>query len=280
MFMDPKSELMFLEALFTVKQSAKVSALWHHRRWLLRFVFSPQPMNECGDDEDFISTSLPADSILKEIAIASQAATIYPRNYHSWLHRTLCIRSALQCAGQEEAYLDLLVDEKAALMKWIDLHASDYSAAHCLVNLCVGLLSLGDWKYNDKVRLVKEIREHASDLAQRYPTHESLWLYVRLADQLAPDDWILPGSSTFDADVKIRLKEMLNSDRSLDNPSYTPLAARHLSWRSLQVCPGSLALIVLPLTCMRTQDQRGFITENLIKDIVCGSEAVTHKLCE
>ena len=37
---DPSQELKFVAAILTVKQNAKVSMLWHHRRWILSLFYS------------------------------------------------------------------------------------------------------------------------------------------------------------------------------------------------------------------------------------------------
>ena len=182
-------------------------------------------------------------------------------------------------------YLNLLMEERTAAMKWIDLHVSDYSAIHYLIRLCVGLHNLDHLQQDVKVQLTKEVREHAEDLVQRYPTHESLWLYIRLVDELVSTDPQTIDATAFDAKLRSRLGNAAASkdstDSTTDTVSYVSLAARHLVWRSCRVCSRNIAFFIsLVLTVVHSQNRRPNIEGSIVRDIIAGNTEIVRKLCD
>lgn len=234
-FIDAQDELAFIEIMFMVKQIAKVSTLWHHRRWLLCYqLASGRVKNPTNLDEEFVKIALPVELIQKEFAVASAAATVYPRNYHAWLHRTLCMHCALEQAPLSDRHMDLLIEERSFMMKWIDLNVSDYSAVHYLVNLNLGVLALQRLQHGDKQQLAMELRNHAIDLVDRYPIHETLWLYVRLTEDLENGQ---AASDHFRTKVASRLEKYdpCSPDQTKENSPYFHYATRYILWRNHQV---------------------------------------------
>ncbi|KAI0827881.1 protein prenylyltransferase [Trametes gibbosa] len=227
---DAVDELRFVSALLTLHEGAKQSILWHHRRWVLRSLYpvlapsSCQPgirskdasgsRNTNGDGEDPLQgLALDADAFRTEFSAAAQACEIYPRNYHAWGHRYLCAEelAALLRGGGTDAGPGLMTvweEEEAHIRGWIDRHVSDYSAmqyACRLEDLRRGLpvresgLETAGRREPRLASRDERACEHAWSLVQVYPSHESLWLYLRGALSLAIQQ--NARSSRGDADV-------------------------------------------------------------------------------
>ncbi|KAI0767015.1 hypothetical protein C8Q74DRAFT_1277539 [Fomes fomentarius] len=194
--LDATHELHFTSALLTLREGSKQSILWHHRRWLLRRMHpSPTPFISTPSSKDGVDTlygvALRAEAFRAEFAAVEQACEVYPRNYHAWAHRFLCAE-ALVCVlrsegeGSPSGLADVLEEEIEKTRVWIERHVSDYSAMqyHC--------------RLRDLVRTARSeqhtsgVCDHAIDLVRVYPTHESLWLYLR--DALSPSTMNLPVS--------------------------------------------------------------------------------------
>ncbi|KAI0645285.1 hypothetical protein C8Q79DRAFT_1119992 [Trametes meyenii] len=152
-------ELRFVAALLTMREGAKQSGLWHHRRWLLHRVFPSRPHGESvltsgsvgqplngeeeawagprGDGEDaFWGVDLSPDGFRVELAVVQRACEVYPRNCHAWAHRYLCaeaLAAALAVPGGagvgERAFAEVWREERACVRVWIERHVADYSAA-------------------------------------------------------------------------------------------------------------------------------------------------------
>lgn len=281
--LDATQELRFVSALLTLHEGAKQSILWHHRRWLLRRIYSAAGSSYgvntsssggihrslAGDDEDSLCRlALDADAWSTEFAAVDRACEVYPRNYHAWSHRYLCAE-ALATALRGDAgpgLMEAWQKEKDRIRAWIERHVSDYSAMQyaCRLEDLGRELSPGgrpttaipaghsqDSPAEEKETLV----EHAWALVQAYPSHESLWLYLRgaLRPTFNPEAVLLPESATSD---RVRngaraLAERFLSDGSADyGASVLPAerilvrrhAARFLAWLLWQVC-GDAAVV-------------------------------------
>ncbi|KAI0665662.1 hypothetical protein C8Q78DRAFT_985847, partial [Trametes maxima] len=153
--LEAERELRFVAALLTLREGAKQSGLWHHRRWLLRRVFpSPaRPRNgeedageagwggPRGDGEDALwGVGVSPEGFRTEFAVVQRACGVYPRNYHAWAHRYLCaeaLAAALGGGGVADADGDMGIravfaevwrEERARVRAWIERHVADYSA--------------------------------------------------------------------------------------------------------------------------------------------------------
>jgi protein prenyltransferase alpha subunit repeat containing protein 1 len=179
-------EFAFVAALLSTKSCAKEAILWDHRRWLFRrhyrFVH-----NVITDPDHYI----PPEIMQQEFEIISHACQIYPRNYYAWSHWRFCANllcsSIIACrtppdTGRE--YAKVLSLELLRMRQWVETHVSDHSATHHLSGLLLHLVS----HPNDSSILSDLLNEqaastfdHALSLVKIYPSHESLWMYLRAA---------------------------------------------------------------------------------------------------
>ncbi|KAH9889517.1 hypothetical protein C8Q73DRAFT_707970 [Cubamyces lactineus] len=205
--LDAAHELKFVTALLTLRDGAKQSILWHHRRWLLRRIHSSSQRTECtgnhsatdsGDSQDgedsLLGISLDAGTFSAEFATAAQTCEVYPRNYYAWTHRYLCaealaVRLKQHSAGSQDGKVELAgvwKEERTRIREWIERHVSDYSAmqyACRLESLDRKLSGLESGRSGSPCESPDKgegtAREHAWQLVQAFPAHESLWLYLR-----------------------------------------------------------------------------------------------------
>lgn len=148
----PESELRLTELLLRgIKTCAKESALWDHRRWCIKRVYgcimadpdaTPLLPTTPGWSIPQAASTLPKlsfETCEREFAAVRTACTIYPRNYHAWVHWHYIIDAC--CASvnaahpqcQSSRYRDvtcLLSRERRRMEVWISSHVSDYSAVH------------------------------------------------------------------------------------------------------------------------------------------------------
>ena len=236
-------ELRFVDALLTLRDGAKQSILWHHRRWLLRHIHPPLPApspppssSSCagdpghGDGVDTIhGLALSPDAFRAEIAAVERACEAYPRNYHAWAHRFLCAEAlalsvscpplppspsaaaSSQSQGRAEALRELEA-ERARVRAWVERHVADYSAMQYACRLELLLrdhLELVEADSEKQIGAEAGAEEgagaHALELVRAYPSHEALWLYLRGAVAL---DLFPPGTCTEtqgDADARVAI---------------------------------------------------------------------------
>lgn len=195
-----KEELQTIASLQLLPEGAKSSILWHHRRWLLRRIYQKGDILHTVDRLD--ECSIPLDDLSQEISITTTASEVYPRNYHSWLHRQKCMRSIVAMyrrapekggSPPREALAQVLRAEEFAITKWIDLNISDLTAMQYLCQLYDSMEEVGVdhmQVHLESEDTAEELQiqkvpfsplDHAIDLVQRYPTHEALWYYLRAA---------------------------------------------------------------------------------------------------
>ncbi|KAI1783962.1 protein prenylyltransferase [Ganoderma leucocontextum] len=185
-------ELRFTDALLTLRDGAKQSIVWHHRRWLLRHIHpllpasasdshSPAPRSPgWGDGVDTLNdVALPPDAFLAEIAAVERACEAYPRNYHAWAHRYLCAEALVLSASASSPHGGLqaareLEEERARIRTWVERHVADYSAMQYACRLEVLLRGRPGVDGSGSGSGV-----HALALVRAYPSHEALWLYLR-----------------------------------------------------------------------------------------------------
>ncbi|KZV88023.1 protein prenylyltransferase [Exidia glandulosa HHB12029] len=176
---DVRLELDFTGSLLSEQQAAKSSFLWHHRRWLLRHLYSDVNGVPDGSAEDLDTCVVPFSQLRVEVALAEQASETYRRNYFAWNHRLRCIRNLrLHLGSERSSAFGFLHSEIGAVRSWIDRHISDHTAMHyvCeLVSLYGELLPEGSQTLHE----ARATLDHAYALVSSFPSHESLWLYVR-----------------------------------------------------------------------------------------------------
>ena len=244
--LDAERELQLCTALLVVRENAKQSLLWHHRRWLLHRLHPPSndstgaPCTEQLSDT-LRDITLPADALRSEFSIAAQACETYPRNYFAWAHRHLCLDALVHLARAsppvQEAYRALILEEMLFARTWIERHISDYTAVHYFHGMHVLLLQepvvplpqdapekLGVDQIDNRT-LRAMVYAHAKSLLEAYPEHESMWLYLRAAMDLRDSD---PA-------VQLSEKNIADESMSLEAPSTIKAATsmhaeRHRAW--------------------------------------------------
>jgi protein prenyltransferase alpha subunit repeat containing protein 1 len=205
--MDPHWELNFSGSLLSCRECAKESILWHHRRWLLH-VIHEVPALTGGDT---IPANVPPDALEAEFTRVSTACHLYPRNYHAWTHRRLCVKALITSLHPEfPSTSGVLLEEHQRTLEWIESHISDYSAMSYATYL-EKMLPSG--KPPDGCLPTKE---HATSLLRSYPNSESLWMYLR-------------GSMAHVGgnELPTPVKEASSSQKSV---------LRHVVWRKIIVC--------------------------------------------
>lgn len=212
-----KDELNFISCLLGHKQASKSSILWHHRRWIFRHIHT--------SGHDTLGGSPSLDDLKLEMDLVSKAAEIYPRNYHAWLHRYMCLEyPILQASYGEGSSAEFLNQELKDAMRWVELHVSDYTAINYLINLWrrlqeINIIHIFEPSFHPGMiaePLQNLLVSHALSLIASYPTHESLWLYLRSACQFqsATKEWAtnLADELNFDkTDVSDFTKRILSS---------------------------------------------------------------------
>lgn len=204
-------ELKTTASLQLLKEGAKSSILWHHRRWLLQRIYKPHsstkediPLNVDTLDECILTP----EAFAQEISLVTTANEIYPRNYHAWFHRYKCLQSlatayssTASSSSKRESLAQVLRAEEFVVSKWIELNVSDYTAAQYLCHIYsameergidhIQMHSEGEPESNANLQPQKSPFSpinHALELIRRYPAHESLWYYLRTAYSAQPKD--------------------------------------------------------------------------------------------
>jgi protein prenyltransferase alpha subunit repeat containing protein 1 len=237
-FLDPEKELEIVGAFQSARECAKEAILWDHRRWLLRILYSQAPGRpsydehsaHCRPHSDLLY--IPHNAFQKEFSLIGRSCEIYPRNYYAWTHWGFCINSlcarlrANSTASDDRQQLaDVLVQEVLRLRRWVELHVSDHSAVHHLCRLLQEFQyhPISNTSFSSSATMNPALSfEHALSLVNAYPSHESLWLYLR-ATVCIPEDQ--------------KNKKILKLISSLDLQCQVPvqLACRSLAWWAHQV---------------------------------------------
>ncbi|KAF9039450.1 protein prenylyltransferase [Hymenopellis radicata] len=172
--LDAQSELSLFAAFMTgCRDCAKQSMVWHQRRWMLHYLSSSSRAFRDLEYE-FLDVSL--ETIRAELQLLSVCCESYPRNYYAWLHRTYCM-GLLQkhvVAGTPKSH-ELLSEDFASLLQWIDRHLSDYTAMDHLCKLVSQFQKHGFEKMQ-----FRTLFNQAVSLISSYPEHEALWMYLRV----------------------------------------------------------------------------------------------------
>lgn len=236
----PEEELEFIEAIFLGSSDcARQSILWDYRRWLLKRIYVTHlqfhqysPSLQWTTSADLQSLpDIPPDAISKELSIIRRACEAHTRNYHAWTHWHFTVDAVYTKMSMEpaslSAYVAILAKERDLLTNWVNHHVSDHSSMHRLCNLSQLAADLElryplYYKFDESSLPVA----HAMSLITSYPTHESLWMYLRGAVTLLPAD----GQKEV-----VRLIEASSFSQSL-------LARRFVNWLGMQVCFADLIL--------------------------------------
>jgi protein prenyltransferase alpha subunit repeat containing protein 1 len=192
----PVKELRFMELLLRgLIDCAKQSIIWDHRRWCLKLIRGtlgsslhqhPPLEHWASAEEARLLPKLDLEDILREIAIVYHTCETYPRNYHAWNHWHWLFDIALssiycrQDEHKQQEFSRLLVDAYVELRKWTDCHPSDYTAMHQL-SQCQRILDhLHTTEVFTQDLPSSSLVEHCLSLLTAFPTHESLWVHLRV----------------------------------------------------------------------------------------------------
>ena len=195
---DPDKELIFTELLMRGSPDAgKQSIIWDHRRWCLGNIHGVMGPNislpgfqhwaSCDEAERFPKLTL--STIRHELSIIQRTCETYPRNYHAWSQWNfiinICYASIYASNDSLRDFFAVIVQEVARLRSWVDQHISDYSAMHqlCQAQKLVDYLALSD-RLRDIVDCTQNsstLVHHSLSLLTIFPSHESLWMYLRVS---------------------------------------------------------------------------------------------------
>ncbi|KAJ7188636.1 hypothetical protein C8R46DRAFT_979821 [Mycena filopes] len=206
------------------RPASKESIVWAHRRWIFSVLYpratphlgASSPGWACSDEDP----DIPLEVLEKEFDLISRCCETYPRNYHAWSHYHFvvqCLYTSLRSShpAPDSLYLPLFVAEFHKLRGWIERHVSDHSAVHQFCSILAFLIQQGPdlAQYQSVLAPLADVHvqfEHALSLVTAFPSHESLWLYLRAVISLSPSNGaILAGkaiSSTAGLDERFREK--------------------------------------------------------------------------
>ena len=194
---DPNKELSFIELLVRGSPDAgKQSIIWDHRRWCLRnihgimgpVILLPGLQHPASSEEMERFPRLTVSTIRHELSIIQQTCETYPRNYHAWSQWSfiinVCYASIYSSNDRFRDFLAVIMQEVARLRNWVDQHVSDYSAMHqlCQAQKLIDNLALSD-QFKDVVDTTQRssLAHHSLSLVTIFPSHESLWMYLRVS---------------------------------------------------------------------------------------------------
>ena len=177
--------------------AGKQSIIWDHRNWCLRNihgVIGPNILLPClqhwaSSEEVERFPKLTSSTIRHELSIIQRTCETYPRNYHAWSQWNfminVCYTSIYASNDNFRSYFAIIVQEVARLRNWVHQHISDYSAMHqlCRAQELVDYLALSD-RFKDIVDGTQNsltLTHHSLSLVTLFPSHESLWMYLRVS---------------------------------------------------------------------------------------------------
>ncbi|KAJ3800268.1 hypothetical protein GGU11DRAFT_773802 [Lentinula aff. detonsa] len=183
-----KQELSFSKLLLSSSRVAsKQSILWDHRRWLFEFEYI-NGRNRPG--------LIPTTMLQNEVELILQSCESYPRNYYAWAHWEFCMdgcREACTSSRTEQLdYFRVVIFAFGQLLRWMEYHISDHTAAHHLCRLVSRFHALEtvQGQLSDINFTFSRLSEQAVSLLTRYADHEALWMYLR-AIWTASEDRVL-----------------------------------------------------------------------------------------
>ncbi|KAI8867874.1 hypothetical protein GQ42DRAFT_49901 [Ramicandelaber brevisporus] len=166
----PEFELKLCNLLLSTRRHAKSSCLWAHRRFVINHWRSQQQSKDVSELSKWIMSVIRA-----ELDVCARVASIYPRNYLAWTHRSCMMdESWLITDLLSSDRADLLDDESRFTRDWIARHPFDHSALSYRIVILRRFHNGHDW--------VKEIEETVQPALSLYVDvpNDALWSYLRL----------------------------------------------------------------------------------------------------
>ncbi|KAJ6495759.1 hypothetical protein C8R47DRAFT_1116266 [Mycena vitilis] len=207
--LSPHAELRFSATLLpSSRPCSKESIQWAHRRWIFNILY-PRVLGDFGPPlQGWARNSptevpeIPPDAVENEFELISKCCESYPRNYHAWTHHHFVVQciyvSIRSCRPADFPYLAPLTGEFTRLRGWVESHVSDHSAIHHFCSLISRFQSLDLAQYHSVLGPLANLSvhfEHAISLVAAFPSHESLWMYLRAVIKLSPDANTLAASA-------------------------------------------------------------------------------------
>ena len=191
---DPNKELIFTELLMRGSlEAGKQSIIWDHRRWCFRIIHGtmgpsislPGLQHWASSEEVERFPRLTLAAIRHELSIIQRTCESYPRNYHAWSQWNfminVCYASIYTSDDSFQDFFAIIVQEVARLRGWVDQHISDFSAMHqlCQAQKLIDYLALSD-RFSG-TQNSSTLTQHSLSLVTTFPSHESLWMYLRVS---------------------------------------------------------------------------------------------------
>ncbi|KAJ7106039.1 hypothetical protein C8R43DRAFT_1140657 [Mycena crocata] len=189
------AELDFSKKLLTSSRPcSKESIIWAHRRWIFDRLYPSRALSGAAQLAGYSTRELPPVVIEDEITLIARCCETDPRNYHAWTHHHFVVQSIFLSLRTpqpiDSPFIPLFMKEIRRLRRWIDDHISDYSAIHHFCSILSQLASLRSLpQYNAALGELADLAihfEHALSLVLSFPSHESLWMYLRAMIQMSP----------------------------------------------------------------------------------------------
>ncbi|KAF8967951.1 hypothetical protein BDZ97DRAFT_1802108 [Flammula alnicola] len=202
--LDPEMELILTELVSRGSpECAKQSIVWDHRRWCFKQIYgiigldiaTPSLQHWASSEEMQLLPKINPAAIEHELGLIQHTCETYPRNYHSWTHWHFMVNvcyASIYMSDDRRAFLGIIVKERTRLQNWVNHHVSDYSAMHqlCQSQKLIEHLALTGMLTSDLTNLTSSLlAEHSLSLVTAFPSHESLWMYLRVSlANLSPEN--------------------------------------------------------------------------------------------
>ena len=172
--------------------------MWSHRRWCFEQVYGttgpatagPSLQGWATSEEVRVLPKMTPEAIHHELDIIHRTSEIYPRNYHSWTYfhflMEVCYTSVYLSDDfdSRREFFGIMIGERLHLTRWVEQHVTDYSAVHQLCQLQRRLDHLRGTPIEHEIFELPDplaLVDHAVSLVLAFPSHESLWMYLRVA---------------------------------------------------------------------------------------------------
>lgn len=189
--LDPRRELALCELMARGSpEFGKQSMVWAHRRWCFTRIYgaigpsmrtlSLLPGWASSEEVQMLPRLSPA-SVQHEFRLIQHTCETYPRNYHAWAHWHHIIDVCYALFGSDDTstrseWGEIIMKECERLRAWVNLHVSDYSAMHQMLHVQSVLEELSSEGSTCKS---ESLIEQGLSLVKAFPSHESLWMYLR-----------------------------------------------------------------------------------------------------
>ncbi|KAF8201014.1 hypothetical protein BJ912DRAFT_947840 [Pholiota molesta] len=184
-----------------IPECGKQSMMWDHRRWCFGQIYGimgsaahlPYIQHWASSEEMQIFPRMSPAAVQHELGVIRRTCETYPRNYYGWSQWhfmiNICYASIhfSEDTATKRGFFGIITQSYTGLRNWVNHHVSDYSAMHQLFqiqNLIEHLTRIESLTINLRSDLTPSTlaaADHALSLVTAFPTHESLWMYLRVS---------------------------------------------------------------------------------------------------